>query len=632
MSGRWQQTPWQGKSEQAHAAGATSSRMTSATRSRASSRSHRSNLTGQSHAEKARPSAPVHRPVRNLLETLVLLALAVTVFRTFVVEGFMITTGSMAPALYGYHYRVQCPDCGMEFAVNADVRNASELPAVAAAQTMPQHSPFDDPGGDPFGSGTAGSETSSQSGELTAAPLAATGSRCPNCQYAHIQLKDRVINEGDQLLVDKQAFVWKKPERWNSVVFRNPTRSTQAYAKRIIGLPGEVLKLEGGDVYVGGNIQRKTLADQRQIRILVSDSRYQPQLHDANWRGPWQPNDDIAAACWERSGEGWRCTPPSDVNPDTSTRLNFAHWVREGGSSKFTVPLQRWPGDIPLPTPDANVQYDAASKQISCLGALPADVLEKLISVSSDPQFQQAIERLFVRSHRQPVSDHLAYNPNSRLPRRHVRDLMLELDVKPDAVQSQLRVGLNEGRFQFVCDFDFAAETAELRIDGKPTTLRSGSLPERQFEEPVKIEVSLFDRQVLVAVDGQVLFEPYAYREAETPSAPPAVPFFVAARGTPLTILRQRVYRDVYYRALTHYEADQQPPEYRLGPDEYFVLGDNSAVSFDSRHWPAGSISGSLLIGRPFILHLPSRKAQIALGPYELKFRSPEWHRVRLLR
>ncbi|MEZ5950240.1 MAG: S26 family signal peptidase [Planctomycetaceae bacterium] len=56
---------------------------------------------------------------------------------------------------------------------------------------------------------------------------------------------------------------------------------------------------------------------------------------------------------------------------------------------------------------------------------------------------------------------------------------------------------------------------------------------------------------------------------------------------------------------------DEQTGErtYRLGPDEYFVLGDNSAVSVDSRHWPEGSVTRSLLIGRPVLLHLPSRRA-----------------------
>ena len=39
---------------------------------------------------------------------------------------------------------------------------------------------------------------------------------------------------------------------------------------------------------------------------------------------------------------------------------------------------------------------------------------------------------------------------------------------------------------------------------------------------------------------------------------------------------------------------------WQLGPMEYFVLGDNSAVSDDSRSWPSGpGLDEKLLVGRP---------------------------------
>ena len=49
--------------------------------------------------------------------------------------------------------------------------------------------------------------------------------------------------------------------------------------------------------------------------------------------------------------------------------------------------------------------------------------------------------------------------------------------------------------------------------------------------------------------------------------------------------------RGVYYGAMGH-------PEWLLGPDEWFVLGDNQAVSVDSRNWahPPGA-PGRLLVG-----------------------------------
>lgn len=58
------------------------------------------------------------------------------------------------------------------------------------------------------------------------------------------------------------------------------------------------------------------------------------------------------------------------------------------------------------------------------------------------------------------------------------------------------------------------------------------------------------------------------------------------------------------------------PPSYRgpltwtLGPDEYFVAGDNAAISDDSRLWPAGpGVATQLIVGKPIVVHYPVRNA-----------------------
>jgi hypothetical protein len=65
-------------------------------------------------------------------------------------------------------------------------------------------------------------------------------------------------------------------------------------------------------------------------------------------------------------------------------------------------------------------------------------------------------------------------------------------------------------------------------------------------------------------------------------------------RITRLPIPELNRHRSVHYQSAGRH-AIQSP--YRLGPDEYFVLGDNSAVSDDSRFWPTPGVKASALIG-----------------------------------
>src|SRR5688572_4569611 len=70
---------------------------------------------------------------RSLMESSVCLLLAVLLFRTFAAEGYMISTGSMAPHLLGYHKRVVCPKCQCQFPFG--VAYDTDPAGVTAAET-----------------------------------------------------------------------------------------------------------------------------------------------------------------------------------------------------------------------------------------------------------------------------------------------------------------------------------------------------------------------------------------------------------------------------------------------------------------------------------------------------------------
>jgi signal peptidase I len=60
-----------------------------------------------------------------------------------------------------------------------------------------------------------------------------------------------------RLLIDRTAFAFRGPQRWEVVVFRSPQDSRQLCVKRVVGLPGETVSLVEGDVLVDGKRVRK---------------------------------------------------------------------------------------------------------------------------------------------------------------------------------------------------------------------------------------------------------------------------------------------------------------------------------------------------------------------------------------
>ncbi len=60
------------------------------------------------------------------------------------------------------------------------------------------------------------------------------------------------FQEGDYLLIDQLSYRFSEPQRGDTIVFQYPNDPSRRYIKRIIGLPGEELSIENGDIYIEG--------------------------------------------------------------------------------------------------------------------------------------------------------------------------------------------------------------------------------------------------------------------------------------------------------------------------------------------------------------------------------------------
>lgn len=59
------------------------------------------------------------------------------------------------------------------------------------------------------------------------------------------------FHNGDYLIIDELSYRFRAPRRGEVVVFRFPSDPSQFYIKRILGLPGETVRISGGKISVG---------------------------------------------------------------------------------------------------------------------------------------------------------------------------------------------------------------------------------------------------------------------------------------------------------------------------------------------------------------------------------------------
>lgn len=518
--------------------------------------------------------------IRPVFDSFVCLALAVIVFRAFILEGYIISTGSMAPALLGFHKRVQCPDCGFRFARGVAFDDGQEYTGARAS--------------------------------------------CPNCGQSSINIAEIPRASGDQLLVFKEAFFFRDPRRWETTVFYNPGEPLQAYVKRVIGRPGESVQIRDGDVFIDGRRARKPYAIQKSIRIPVFDNSLHPTLSE--WIPRWLTDN------------GWTSRDGSFIHDSGEAAVPPPSGLRSTGDfdSWSWVRYYQWPRE----------RLQSENETVAGSSGTRPD----------------------------PVTDQYGYNDPAR-PKsaNRVQDLMLDVNLRFRRDAAQFAVVIrHRGRYA-VCRLDMNTPRVDvwsvdtgvddarsiLNQDQERKPSASALLDSESMKRNVRFEVSTFDSQLIVAVDERAVLAIDLEQAGETERSAAgsqsdpqmvvaghlssltvdeaaqltgdqeSVVSFGAAGGS-VEVDDVRLFRDVYYTSGDHRHGVDRPV--RLSDDEFFFLGDNSPVSLDSRAWKNPAVPRHLIIGRPLVVHLPSKPAKLRIGDRDRYIRVPDFSRMRYIR
>lgn len=115
-----------------------------------------------------------------------------------------------------------------------------------------------------------------------------------------------------------------------------------------------------------------------------------------------------------------------------------------------------------------------------------------------------------------------------------------------------------------------------------------------------RIQFLNVDDRLILLIDGVELLRCAYSAQTEVAGMPSNEPS-ILIRGGSARLRQVRVSRDVYYTEAGCRFGVRKP--YRVPEGEYFLLGDNSVNSRDSRHF--GSIPRSRFVGRPFLIFHP---------------------------
>jgi signal peptidase I len=515
----------------------------------------------QPHRPPVRPRHPWRDTIEGILGALVL----VLIIRHFVFEVFRIPTGSMAPTLLGQHRDLKCPNCGLEFAV--DGTPESKLSSGGAVAICPNCKY-----------------------EFPTAEVRKTFCTCfPSWPPA-------LFGGGDnRVIVDK--FMWdysedglarrfyrgglprafSPPKRWDVIVFHCPVAglhcrtcgadslnvrideglkcpvcgstdvqiikgSEKNYIKRLIGLPGETIRIRHGDIYVNGKLAVRPPDVQDAQWQFVYDSAYVPKKAVKGVPAAWVAEEGDA----KLDGATLRLTPGAGGKAAARYGRTICDASTYSGYDN-TLPYRSVSDRDAAYYPVGEIKWDA-EVTLNRAGMLRLAIDEDESRYVGTVRFGGAAAKTSLRAANEGVAS--------------VESEFEAVPGKPHRVT-----------------FSNASGRLELAVDGE--TVLSCGHPMAENDQAVSSGASLSVESAEAQFSRVRLYRSVYYRPPD---------------GGNYGL-------DTSKRSVMMPDSLIGPGGYRLPEGQYLALGDNQPTSWDSRYW--GTVPRRNLIGQGVVLWWP---------------------------
>jgi len=533
-------------------------------------------------ASKQKKPARQGETARETIESIVFAFVLAFLFRTFEAEAFVIPTGSMAPTLFGRHKDIQCEKCGFEYQFGASSEIYRDANVVV---------------------GFEGNDARIRK------------TVCPNCRFANKKSYKAPAFKGDRILVNKFQYELSDPKRFDVVVFKFPEDAKTNYIKRLVGLPGETIRIHNGNVYKLDENNKEIILrkddpeKQRVIQIPVYDDNFpETELQKAGWPTRWEAVSKTAEENqttingWSKTGNSWN----TDTEKHTySVPLDIAqqgktHWLRY----RHFVPTQ--------------AQWERLKN---------GDSLEPRASLIGDLCGYSTASTSFS----EPVDLNEYF---------WVGDLTLsgKLQIDQMGPDAEIILELTEGFHLYRCHVDPHSGQARLAyvdesLDSEEEIELAVAQTNLKGEGSYTFRFANVDDRLCLWIDDSLIDfgQGASYTSSDIsgimPQEADLSPVGIAMAAVSGTVCSLLIERDIYYRG-----GDERSSQFRLPLDNisawqttyrtrkkewdsmefnipeghFFVLGDNSPNSYDGRFWQETHfVPRSAFVGKAFYIYWP---------------------------